>query len=145
MDETGDRGFEPEVMILACRRAMAGELEPSRESLDGDGFRARIFVLPCTSEVQVPWLMRVLEGGWDAVLVAGCPEDGCRFLTGSRMAAKRVERVAGLLDRIDVGGERVSMSRRAELTREDLLELASARADAVRPLGPNPMKGERER
>ena len=84
-------------------------------------------------------MLKILELGADAVQVVGCPADACRFLVGSTMAEKRVERARGLLDEIGMGADRVGLSRSERLSAEGLIGLAEARATAVKPLGPNPM------
>jgi coenzyme F420-reducing hydrogenase delta subunit len=69
-----------------------------------------------------------------------CPEDKCRFLVGSLMAGKRVRRAKELLEEIRFGSERLGISHTQPLSAEGLLGLAKARAEVVKPLGPNPMK-----
>jgi coenzyme F420-reducing hydrogenase delta subunit len=56
------------------------------------------------------------------------------------VAEKRVKQVSKLLDEIGFGSERIKMINGDGLTREDLLNMAKANAEDVRPLGPNPMK-----
>ena len=97
-------------------------------------------MMPCSSKVEIPHVLRILEQGADGVELVACPQDRCRFLVGSLRAEKRIERASGLLDEIRMGGARLGLSRRAKLAAEDLVALAAARAEAVRPLGPNPMK-----
>jgi hypothetical protein len=59
------------------------------------------------------------------------------------MAEKRVARARDLLGQIGFGEERAGMERARELGRRELVELAARRAEAVGPLGPSPMKGDR--
>ncbi|MCF8099817.1 MAG: hydrogenase iron-sulfur subunit, partial [Desulfarculaceae bacterium] len=70
-----------------------------------------------------------------------CPEKACQHLVRSNRAEKRIARGRGLLEQVGMGAERVGLDRGAGLSLDDLMEMAGQRAEAVRALGPNPMKG----
>jgi len=97
-------------------------------------------VLPCSSNVEIRQIVKMLEQGADAIQIVACPEEACRFLVGSSKAERRVEYVRRLLDEIDFGAERVGLVRGMNLSAEQLLDWAKERADLVRELGPNPMR-----
>jgi coenzyme F420-reducing hydrogenase delta subunit len=61
------------------------------------------------------------------------------------MAEKRVEYARGLLDEIHMGADRLRMERGEELSSLQMIALVQNQADAVRALGPNPMKGAKKR
>lgn len=134
--------FDPEIVVLYCQHCVAepGRVNPA--AAEGPGPAVRSTMIPCSSKVEISHLLTILEQGADGVEVVACPEDQCRFLVGSRMAQKRIDRARRLLDAIRMGAERVGFSRAEGLSAGDLLGLARARAEAVRPLGPNPMKEE---
>ncbi|MBW2261037.1 MAG: hydrogenase iron-sulfur subunit [Deltaproteobacteria bacterium] len=136
-----DARFTPDVALLCCKQCLA---DPGVTSglLEAKGCRARLVVLPCSSKLEGSYLLKILANGTDAVQVVGCPEGACRFGVGSRMALKRVERARGLLDEIGFGAERLAMERTTGLGRQDLAALAAGRAEAIRPLGASPMKGD---
>jgi F420-non-reducing hydrogenase iron-sulfur subunit len=97
-------------------------------------------MMPCSSKIEVPHILRVLEQGVDGVEVAACPESKCHFLVGSLRAEKRVDYTRRLLDEIQIGAERLGISRGTGLSAKKLMGLAERRAEAVKTLGPNPMK-----
>jgi coenzyme F420-reducing hydrogenase delta subunit len=130
---------EPEIVVLFCQHSVDGKVELADSFRDLPGCRVRLVVLPCSSNIEVRRIVKMLERGADAIQVVGCSEGACRFMVGSKKAEKRVEYVRQLLDEIDFGPERVSMERGVALSSEDLLNLARDRADRVRPLGRNPM------
>lgn len=104
------------------------------------GFRLRSVMMPCSSKIEVPYILKILERGADAVQVIACPVNKCRFLIGSSRTVKRIEYVRSLLEQIDIGAERVGISIVSGLSAEKLVGLAAERAEAVEPLGANPMK-----
>ncbi|MCF8031884.1 MAG: hydrogenase iron-sulfur subunit [Desulfarculaceae bacterium] len=133
--------FQPEVTLLYCRQCLASGAKPVEGRRAGEGFSARLVVLPCSSKVQLPHLMRLLQAGSDAVQIAACPEKACQHLVGSNRAENRVKYGQDLLETVGMGAGRLGLERGAGLSLDDLLELAGRRAEAVRALGPNPMKG----
>jgi coenzyme F420-reducing hydrogenase delta subunit len=137
------RGFEPDIAVLYCRRSAASNAELTTGTQQGKACRARLVMMPCSSKVQVPYMMRILERGADGIVLVGCPEDRCQFQTGSRMAAKRIARARSLLEEIGFGAERAAMEHGQELGQGDLVAIADRRAEAIRELGPSPMKEER--
>jgi F420-non-reducing hydrogenase iron-sulfur subunit len=132
--------FDPEIVVLYCQHCIAQDANVTIASQRLRGVRVRPTMMPCSSKVEVSHLLRILEQGADGVELVACPEEKCRFLVGSLKAEKRIQYASRLLDEIRMGGERLGFSRKENLSAERLLSLAEARAEAVRPLGPNPMK-----
>lgn len=133
--------FQPEIAVLYCRQTLDPEVRPPEGSRPGQGFTARLVLLPCSSKVEAYQMLRLLEQGVDGVHLVACPDKACRFLVGNNRAERRVERARQLLDTIAMGADRVIMTRAADLGGEDLMALAKAQAEQLKSLGPNPMKG----
>jgi len=133
----------PEIVLLYCRQCVRDDAVRDLGTRNTAGYVLRPTMLACSSKVQAPHLLRILERGADGVEVVACPRHKCRFLAGSARAARRVAYVQALLEQIHMGAGRVGLSFGAGLGVKELSALAKARADAVRPLGPNPMGNER--
>ena len=61
-------------------------------------------------------------------------------MVGSAKIEKRVEYARGLIESIGMGAERIGLTFDKELSAKQLVDIAGKRADAIRPLGANPMK-----
>jgi coenzyme F420-reducing hydrogenase delta subunit len=131
---------EPEIVVLFCQQSVNKSLELANSYRSLPGIKVRLVVLPCSSNVEIGQIVKILEKGADAVQIVACPEEACRFLVGSNKAERRVEYVRQLLEEIDFGPERVGVVRGMNLSTEQLLDQAKERADLVRALGPNPMR-----
>ena len=131
---------EPEVVVLYCQHGLCDEAKASAWSQEIPGLSVRAIMMPCSSKIEVSYILRILESGADAVEIVACPEKSCKFLVGSLRAERRIEYIRGLLEKIGYGPERVGISRKLSQSPEQLIDLARARADAVRSLGINPMK-----
>jgi coenzyme F420-reducing hydrogenase delta subunit len=136
--DAGHSRFDPEIVVLYCARAVSDSA--LTEASPSSGFAMRSTMLPCSCKVEVPHLLRILERGADAVEVVACPDGKCRSLVGSARAARRIAYARRLLDEARIGCERLGISFGGKLSPDELVGLAAARAEAVRPLGPNPMK-----
>ena len=126
--------------MLYCQHGLCDQAKGSAWSQEVDGMSVRAVMMPCSSKVEVPYVVKMLESGADAVEIVACPEQSCKMLTGSLRAEKRVEYIRNLLEKIGYAPERVGISRKLSQKPEELIKIAGARADAVRLLGPNPMK-----
>ena len=145
VDEIKELNQDTEVVVLYCQHGLCDEAKASAWSEQACGLSVRAIMMPCSSKIEVHYVLRILESGADAVEIIACPEKSCKFLVGSRRAEKRVEYLRGLLERIGYTPERVGISRRLAQSPQELIDLAKARADAVRPFGINPMKkGEQQ-
>ena len=133
-------GQDLEVVVLYCQHGLCDQAKAPTWSRETTGLSVRAIMMPCSSKIEVPYILKILESGADAVEVVACPEKSCKFLVGSLRAEKRIEYIRGLLEKIGYAPERVGISRKLSQSPEKLIELAGARADVVRPLGINPMK-----
>ena len=131
-----------EVVLLCCQHCLNGEAKDSIWSLGAQGLSIRTIMMPCSSKVEVPYILKILEAGADGVEIIACPKQSCKFLVGSSRAEKRIEYIHGLLEKIGYAGERVGISRKLSQSPEELFDIAKARAKAIENLGLNPMKGE---
>ena len=130
----------PEIVVLYCQHGICDEAKASAWSQDSEDLSVRAVMMPCSSKIEVPYILKILESGADAVEVVACPENCCKLLTGSLRAEKRIEYIRDLLESIGYSPERVGISRKLAQKPDELMKIARARADKVRPLGENPMK-----
>lgn len=148
--EQAKRGLE--IVVLYCQHGICEDAKasawfqaPMTPGGEAEGFFIRAVMMPCSSKIEVPYILKLLESGVDAVEVIACPEKSCKLLTGSLRAEKRVEYIRGLLEKIGYSPERVGISRKLAQKPDELIKIARDRAAAVRPLGDNPMKtGEQQ-
>ena len=135
-----NEAFEPDVLVLYCGRSLKKGEHLAEGAKSSSGFRARFIMVPCSSKIETGYLVKLIEKGTDGVLVIGCPESDCQFLTGSARAASRLAYARNLLDEVGMGADRLSMVRKQDLSADQLMTCAQERANTVRILGQNPMR-----
>ena len=57
----------------------------------------KIIRVPCTGRVDAQMILKAYSSGAKAVLIAGCPPDGCHYFTGNFKARKRVIALRSLI------------------------------------------------
>jgi len=136
--------FKPEIVVLYCQHCVVQDADLTIAMKATSRFRAKLVMMPCTGKIEPSHLLKILAHGADGIQVLGCPYQQCHRLDGNLRAEKRIEYTRQLLHQIRMGPERLGMERGLDFSGLQLMLLAERRADAVKPLGPNPMKGERE-
>ena len=96
----------------------------------------RIVRVPCTGKVDVKFLLDAFENGADGVMVAGCLEGDCHFLTGNLRARKRVERTKEILKDIGIEPERVEMYNLSSGQGPRFAEIVTEFTERISGLGP---------
>ena len=82
-------------------------------------------------------ILKGFESGADGVMVVGCLEGDCHFMTGNLRARQRVNRVSEMLEQAGVGGERVRMFNLSAGEGSKFAAFATEFVDEIRELGPS--------
>ena len=132
--EGKSKKFAPKIVVLYCQHCVSNNGEIMTETTAAKS-SVKAVMMPCSSKVEAPNVLKILEAGADGVEVVACPEKQCRFLVGSRKAEKRIDYTKSLLETIDMAAEKIGITRKSGLSVKDLIDIAAKRADAI-------MKGE---
>jgi coenzyme F420-reducing hydrogenase delta subunit len=100
----------------------------------------RIIEVPCTGKVDIMHLLLAFEQGADGVVVVGCLEGDCHYMTGNLYAKKRVQRAKEILDTVGVGGERLAMYNLSSGMGGRFAEIVREMTSKIMELGPSPIR-----
>ena len=103
-----DIGEAPRVIVFACENSAIPAAEAAAGAAGAPAGDVRLVRVPCAGKVDPRSVLSALEKGASRVLILGCHPDSCQYLDGSSRAAKRVERMAALLEKAGVDRSRVS-------------------------------------
>jgi len=97
---------EPFIVVLCCRFAVG--TEEMGAPVVSRGWKGVRFVrLACGASIHPGMILSAIEEGASGVLLVTCPEDRCRFETGSRTATEAAVLTRGLLQTIGLKPERI--------------------------------------
>jgi coenzyme F420-reducing hydrogenase delta subunit len=136
MIETKSENFEPKIIAFCCHYCafaaadLAGVLRLKYPP------NVHIIRLPCTGKLDQLYLLKTFENGADGVLVAGCLEGSCHFISGNLRAKKRVVAIRTLLNQIGIEPERLDFFNLSSAQGERFAQLAREMTQRVRELGP---------
>jgi coenzyme F420-reducing hydrogenase delta subunit len=136
--------FEPRIVAYCCHYCayaaadLAGSMRLQYQPT------VKIIEVPCSGKVDTIYILTAIENGADGVIVAGCLEDNCHFLTGNFRAKKRVEYTKKLLEEIGIEPERIEMYNLSAAMGARFTEIVNEMTERIKKLGPNPLRAEKE-
>ena len=136
--------FEPKILAFCCSYCSYAAADLAGSMRLQYPANIEIIKVPCTGKVDINHLLAAFEQGADGVMVAGCLEGNCHFLSGNLRARKRVERARNILERIGFGADRVAMYNLSAGMGARFAEIAREMHAKVLKLGPSPVKIARE-
>ncbi len=96
-------------------------------------------MLPCTGRIDEALLLKAFENGADGVMVVGCLEGDCHYVNGNIRARARVKRVYGILEKINIGPDRVRMYNLSAGEGSKFAAYANEFVEQILELGPSPI------
>lgn len=96
-------------------------------------------MLPCTGRIEEALLLNAFENGADGVMVIGCLEGDCHYISGNIRARARVDRVYAILDQIKIKPDRIRMYNLSAGEGAKFAEFTTEFVDQIRELGPSPI------
>jgi F420-non-reducing hydrogenase iron-sulfur subunit len=100
-------------------------------------------MLPCTGRIDESLLLKAFENGADGVMVVGCLEGDCHYISGNIRAKARVKRVYEILDSIKIGPDRIRMYNLSAGEGSKFAQYANEFVDQIQELGPSPINSVR--
>jgi len=96
-------------------------------------------MLPCTGRIDEALLLKAFENGADGVMVVGCLEGDCHYVNGNIRARARVKRVYGILEKINIGPDRVRMYNLSAGEGSKFAAYSDEFVEQILELGPSPI------
>ncbi len=132
--------FEPKIVAFVCTYCaytaadLAGSLRMSYPS------SVRIIKMTCTGKLDPIFLLRSLEEGADAVMVAGCDIGGCHFQKGNLRAKLHTSSIKKRMTEIGIEPERLDFFHVAASQPNAWVDAVNEMTDRVKRLGPSPFR-----
>jgi coenzyme F420-reducing hydrogenase delta subunit len=75
----------------------------------------RIIRIPCAGKIGPKEVLGALETGSEKVVILGCHQENCQYITGSSRAARRIEQLSEMLLKAGFDGSRVTFGELASV------------------------------
>jgi len=126
------------IIAYCCTNSLHEDLGPNIQKTAVPD-EVQVIELPCSSKIDVLYMLKAFDSGADGVIVLGCLRERCHYLEGSHRAAKRVKMTQNLLAEIGIEPERLEMIHfRAD--QDDFGRVCNEMLERVSQLGPSPVK-----
>jgi len=130
----------PIVLGFVCRyhigslsqNGVTGQLNYPRE--------VRAIELPCTGRIDVSHLLAAIEYGAEGVFVAGCADDRCHFVEGTKYSQAAVKQAQGIAKALGLEPERVQMVLLPEGGIKETDEAIARAVERVKALSLSPVR-----
>ncbi|MHC4660744.1 MAG: hydrogenase iron-sulfur subunit [Planctomycetota bacterium] len=119
------------VVLMTCNWCIPALTQGSQ--IPGGG---EIFSVRCTGSIRPDLIYRAFTRGAQGVLIIGCHEDECHFVTGNDVARNTVEHVKEVLRRANIDPRRVRLELPKNPKPEKLWRLVDEVRNIVAGLGP---------
>lgn len=90
-------------------------------------------------------MLKAFENGADGVMVVGCLEGDCHYVSGNIRARARVKRVYTILEQIHIGPERIRMYNLSAGEGAKFAAFANEFVENIMELGPSPINIMRDK
>jgi len=139
-EEVATPAFEPRIIAFCCSYCAYRAADLAGTSRMQYPPNVKVIRVPCSSKVDITYILRAFESGADGVFIAGCLKGGCHFVEGNLKAEQRVMFTKGLLDAVGIEAERLDMFFMSSSMANTLVNTMNLMIDRIRKLGPLPRK-----
>jgi F420-non-reducing hydrogenase iron-sulfur subunit len=100
---------EPTIIAFCCHYCAFTAADLAGTMRQQYPTNVRIVRLPCSGRVDVNMMLDAFVSGADGVMVAGCEDGSCHFISGNLRARKRVDYAKKMLAETGINPERLEM------------------------------------
>jgi len=132
--------FEPRIVAFCCNFCAYAAADLAGSIRMNYPPNARVIRIPCSGKVEILYMLRAIEDGADGVMVIGCLEGDCHFMSGNFRAKKRVQAAKKMLEKVGVEPERLEMYNLSSAMANRFAEVIKEMTENIKKLGPSPLR-----
>ena len=141
---TGMTEFEPRIVALLCNWCSYTGADLAGTSRIQYPPNVRIVRVMCSGSVDPMYIIKALLDGADGVLIGGCHAGDCHYINGNYKARRRIAAARTVLRRYGVPDDRVWFRFISASEGRLFAQTVADMVDALKELGPNPLRTEWE-
>ena len=132
--------FDPLIVAFVCNWCAYAGADYAGVSRIQYPPNVRLIRVMCSGRVEPAFILKAFEEGADGVLVGGCHEADCHYISGNLKARDRVEATGKILDLLGLGSDRLRLKWINANEGAAFAEEIAGFVDLLKRLGPNPIK-----
>ena len=129
--------FEPRILAFTCNWCSYAGADLAGTSRLQYPPNVRIIRLMCSGRVEIPFVLKALQGGADGVLVAGCHIGDCHYIGGNEVAEKRIKTLKELLKMLGIGEDRLRLEWISSAEGQKFADTITGFVERITALGPS--------
>jgi len=133
----GESNWEPKLIGFLCRWCSYAGADLAGTSRMKYPPNLKIVRVPCSSRVDILFILKALQIGFDGVLVSGCHPGECHYQTGNYFARRRLTIARKFLEYLGIAPERLQASWVSASEGGKFAEVVAKMTEEIKELGPN--------
>ena len=130
----------PEILAFTCNWCAYAGADYAGVSRIQYPPNVRVIRVMCSGRVEPSFILRAFEEGADGVLVGGCHEADCHYISGNLKARDKIEGTKELLSLLGLGADRLRIKWVNANEGEAFAAEITDFTEVLKGLGPNPLK-----
>lgn len=131
--------FEPTILAFCCNYCAYRAADLAGSSRMQYPVNTLIIRVPCSSKVDISYILKAFEIGIDGVFIAACLEGGCHFVEGNIHAKVRVNFTKELLKSIGFEEKRLEIFNLSASMGPRFVDIVKEMTERIIKLGPSPV------
>jgi len=128
--------FKPNIVILRCNFCSPPGAERAMASRLKDNFRPILIKTNCTGRIDPTFVIDAFVKGADGVMIAGCAQGDCHFVSGNYKAVRNILLLKRMLTQLGIEPERLRTEWLSTSESPRFLTSLNDLVDKVTTLGP---------
>ncbi len=128
------RGFSPKIVVFVCawcaKVAVDAAMDPMQNS------SVRVVCVRCSGMVDPGYVIKAFASGADAVLIVGCPEGNCHYISGNVKTLRRFFLLKKLLAQLGMDEDRFRLEWIAHCEPHRYVDAVNEMSEKLHALGP---------
>jgi F420-non-reducing hydrogenase iron-sulfur subunit len=135
-----DPGFKPKIVGFLCNWCSYAGADLAGVSRIQYPPTLRIIRVMCSGRIHPIFILEAFKNGADGVLVAGCHDGDCHYLSGNYKAQNRVTLLKEVLEQFGLEPERLRLEWVSASEGDRFATVIRNMTEEIKKLGPSPLK-----
>ena len=132
--------FEPRIIAFACNWCSYAGADLAGVSRIQYPPTTRVIRVMCSGRVSPMFILEALRAGADGVLVTGCHQGDCHYISGNEKALHNIEMAHSLIELLGIEPQRLRLEWISAAEGARFAEVVNEFTAQVRELGVNPLQ-----